>query len=282
MSTEKSSERDAFEAWEPTYRPVAEWQPKDIMFAAFRAGVAYARAALPQQAQEPSLSTQGAEPDFSAMSRDRLEQECREYREAFYSATRLAQSYFDQLQTALAASPAPAPQEPAARFLLVAMDDDGCGNPVFCADEKAVRAALAPLLFFFNDEHPLSAEHDAEVDAQLEALLEDGFLRFEGDPGINLYKLHAPLYASPAPGELGAVDAAAVDAAAAFARLLREEAAALRREGEGCADGRYEWMAAGVEAAADTLLGVDSATGKTVIADVLNAMAQQAPSESST
>lgn len=110
---------------------------------------------------------------------------------------------------ALSASPAPAPQEPAARFLLVAMDDDGCGNPVFCADEKAVRAALAPLLFFFNDEHPLSAEHDAEVDAQLEALLEDGFLRFEGDPGINLYKLHAPLYASPAPGELGAVDAAA-------------------------------------------------------------------------
>jgi hypothetical protein len=88
-----------------------------------------------------------------------------------------------------------APQEPAdaldARFLLVSMDDDGCGTPVFCADEKAVRAALAPLLFFFDDKHPLNADDEASVDAHLENLLENGFLRFEGDPGINLYKLRA-------------------------------------------------------------------------------------------
>lgn len=105
--------------------------------------------------------------------------------------------FADEL-AALAASPLPAHQEPA-RFLLVAMDDDGCGNPFFCTDEKAVRAALAPLLFFFNDEHPLDAEQEASIDAQLECLLEDGFLNFEGDPGITLYKLHPPLYAAPAP-----------------------------------------------------------------------------------
>lgn len=64
---------------------------------------------------------------------------------------------------------------------------------------------------------------------------------------------------------------------AEFARLLREEAAAMRREGEGCTDGRYEWMAAGIEAASDTLLGIDSATGKPVTPEALAKMVAASP-----
>lgn len=96
----------------------------------------------------------------------------------------------------LKAQPVALTDEP--RFLLVAMDDDGCGNPFYCTDERDVRAKLAPLLFFFNEKHPLSAEHEEQIDAQCAALIEDGFLNFEGDPGITLYKLHRAA-ASPQP-----------------------------------------------------------------------------------
>ena len=47
-----------------------------------------------------------------------------------------------------------------------------------------------------------------------------------------------------------------------IAKLFREEAAAIRKTGQGCHDARYDWMAAGVEAAMDALQGIDSATGK--------------------
>ena len=76
------------------------------------------------------------------------------------------------------------------RFLMVAMDDDGCGNPVFCIDEAAVRDALLPLMFFLMPGETLDAEHQEQFDANVAALLEDGFLTFEGDPGIHLYRLH--------------------------------------------------------------------------------------------
>ena len=198
-----TDEREAFEAWFkaveegdgeiplPTPADGKRWD-EYVLRHALAWGAWQARAALPQQAQETSLPPQGAEPlAYRLIS-------------SGPNAGRVKPEY---VRAALAASPAPAPQEPAARFLLVAMDDDGCGNPVFCADEKAVRAALAPLLFFFNEEHPLDAEDEASIDAHLESLLEDGFLGFEGDPGITLYKLHA----SPAPGELGAVDASAAE-----------------------------------------------------------------------
>jgi hypothetical protein len=56
-------------------------------------------------------------------------------------------------------------------------------------------------------------------------------------------------------------------------RMLSEEAAAMRRTGNGCHDARYDWMAAGVDAAADTLRGIDSATGLPASPDVLNGTA---------
>jgi len=63
--------------------------------------------------------------------------------------------------------------------------------------------------------------------------------------------------------------------------MLAEEATSLRREGNGCNDGRYDWMAAGVEAVADTLRGIDSATGQPVrpevLASALAALTPQAP-----
>jgi Lar family restriction alleviation protein len=47
-----------------------------------------------------------------------------------------------------------------------------------------------------------------------------------------------------------------------LARICDEEAARTRKEGEGCHDARYDWMAQGIEAVADTFRGIDSATGK--------------------
>jgi len=77
------------------------------------------------------------------------------------------------------------------RFLLVSMDDDGKGWPVFCKDEAAVSAALLPLMFFLQDGETLDADHAEQFKGNLESLLEDGFLNFEGDPSIHLYRLHA-------------------------------------------------------------------------------------------
>jgi hypothetical protein len=48
----------------------------------------------------------------------------------------------------------------------------------------------------------------------------------------------------------------------ALAAICDEEAARIRTEGKGCTDGRYEWMAQGIEAVADTFRGLDSATGE--------------------
>lgn len=74
-------------------------------------------------------------------------------------------------------------------------------------------------------------------------------------------------------GEEAAIQkfAAAIQAAAyadgradereAIAQLCAEEAANMRKEGEGCRDARYDWMAQGAEALADTLRGINSASG---------------------
>jgi hypothetical protein len=48
----------------------------------------------------------------------------------------------------------------------------------------------------------------------------------------------------------------------AIAQLCTEEAANMRKQGEGCRDARYDWMAQGAEALADTLRGINSATGE--------------------
>ena len=82
------------------------------------------------------------------------------------------------------------PERGASKFLLVAMDDDGCGTPTFCMDEAAVSNALLPLLFFIQAGEVLSEDHAEQFKANLEALLEDGHLQFEGDPSIYLYRLH--------------------------------------------------------------------------------------------
>jgi hypothetical protein len=60
----------------------------------------------------------------------------------------------------------------------------------------------------------------------------------------------------------------------ALGSLLAEEAADMRRTGDGCTDGRYEWMAAGVDAVADTLRGIDSATGMPATPALIAALLQ--------
>lgn len=58
--------------------------------------------------------------------------------------------------------------------------------------------------------------------------------------------------------------------------LLREEAASIRKEGEGCHDGRYDWMADGIAAAVDALCGIDSATGKPATPELMKALTKPA------
>ena len=95
------------------------------------------------------------------------------------------------LEDAEAAIQAAVAAEREARFLIVAMEDDGCGTPVYCKDEAAVKAALQPMLFYYPPGEELSDVHAQELDAQVATLLEDGELRFEGDPPIHLYRLQA-------------------------------------------------------------------------------------------
>jgi hypothetical protein len=76
------------------------------------------------------------------------------------------------------------------KYLLVSIDDEDFGHPVFCNDEAAVREALAPRLYFFNAEYPLSEEDNESIDDNLAALFENGVMHFEGDPSIYLFKLH--------------------------------------------------------------------------------------------
>ena len=58
--------------------------------------------------------------------------------------------------------------------------------------------------------------------------------------------------------------------------LLREEAADIRRTGDGCKTGQYDWMADGIESAADALQGIDSATGKPATPKLMQELAQPA------
>lgn len=58
--------------------------------------------------------------------------------------------------------------------------------------------------------------------------------------------------------------------------LLKEEAASIRSQGDGCRDGRYDWMAAGIEAAADAFGGIDSATGKPATPELMKALTKPA------
>lgn len=82
-------------------------------------------------------------------------------------------------------------KEPEAKYLLVAMDDDGFGIPYYCMDEEAVKAALSPLLFFVMPGESLSDEHKHELDTHTANCLEQGGLSFEGDPPIALFKIRA-------------------------------------------------------------------------------------------
>lgn len=58
----------------------------------------------------------------------------------------------------------------------------------------------------------------------------------------------------------------------AMISLLKEEAASVRREGAGCRDGRYDFMASGIEAAADAFGGIDSATGKPATPELMESL----------
>jgi hypothetical protein len=95
----------------------------------------------------------------------------------------------EEAEAFLAAAPsAVAPQEQA-RFLFVAMDDNGFGHPEFCRDEAAVRDAVGRSMFFSYNPATMDADHLAQVQGTTDELIEDGFIRFEGDPGFTLYRL---------------------------------------------------------------------------------------------
>jgi hypothetical protein len=102
------------------------------------------------------------------------------------------------VNTLLAASvfpDAPNPSvEPVAKYLVIAMDDDQRGHPVFCADENALHSAVRECMFMEGVE--LDPEENEQVAGTVSALIEDGHVSFEGDPGIHLYHLPEG-YAAP-------------------------------------------------------------------------------------
>lgn len=71
-----------------------------------------------------------------------------------------------------------------AKYLVVAMDDDGNGNPHYCADEAAVEEVVTNLMFSDPGDYEKETGKLHAAD-----LIEEGFINFEGDPGIHLYRL---------------------------------------------------------------------------------------------
>lgn len=75
-------------------------------------------------------------------------------------------------------------------YLFIAMDDDGCGNPEFCHDRAAVLEAVKRSCF--SNPESLDDDHLKQCEGMTDSLIEDGFITFEGDPPLHLYKLHPP------------------------------------------------------------------------------------------
>ncbi|MFM0630721.1 hypothetical protein [Paraburkholderia xenovorans] len=76
-----------------------------------------------------------------------------------------------------------------AKFLLVAMDDDHDAHLTYCADEAAVEVALRGCLYSPRDDLDPDELNMVKINAEL--LIENGFLHFEGDPSIYLYRVAA-------------------------------------------------------------------------------------------
>jgi hypothetical protein len=107
----------------------------------------------------------------------------------------------------LAASAPNTRAEPVAKYLVIAMDDDQRGHPVFCADENALHSAVRDCMFMEGVE--LDPEENEQVAGTVSALIEDGHVSFEGDPGIHLYHLpegYAAPLATPSDKQEAVVD----------------------------------------------------------------------------
>ncbi len=83
-----------------------------------------------------------------------------------------------------------------AKFLLVALDAEGHGQPQFCADEEQLRSVLARRLYPSSATGALDSQQQAHLAEQLALLLEDEGLFLEGEPPITLYKLNVAMGAA--------------------------------------------------------------------------------------
>jgi hypothetical protein len=72
------------------------------------------------------------------------------------------------------------------QFLLIAMDDDGVAHLTGCADYEDVKQAVSESMFMPGD---LLPEHVEELGGVLLELMQNGVMRFEGDPALHLYRL---------------------------------------------------------------------------------------------
>lgn len=69
------------------------------------------------------------------------------------------------------------------------LDGDGPVRLAYCADEDAVRNAVRDDMFFVSDEGQLAESDEAIVAETAEDLVREGFVSFEGDPGLRLYRV---------------------------------------------------------------------------------------------
>jgi hypothetical protein len=129
-----------------------------------------------------------ADLDRTVARAERLEAELTAAKEALNEAQHIASVEKGMRKESDASLAVITAERNTACFLIVAMDDDGCGTPIYCKDESSVRDALRSLMFSGES---LNEEHERELDAQAELCIKEGGLSFEGDPSIDLYKLAA-------------------------------------------------------------------------------------------
>lgn len=84
-----------------------------------------------------------------------------------------------------------------ARFLFIAMDDDGNGHPEYCANEHAVFEAVGRSMYVNFNVGTIDQDDFDIVQANAEELIENGSVTFEGDPGLALYKLPSAALTTP-------------------------------------------------------------------------------------
>jgi hypothetical protein len=82
------------------------------------------------------------------------------------------------------------PKSETSPYLFVAETDDRTHVLTWCDNEAEILEAVIGVCYFVPEGEELDPEDLETCKAHVAALLEDGFVNFEGDPGLQLLKIH--------------------------------------------------------------------------------------------